>query len=226
MLIGQTATERSGPAIKMDRRLGTAPRDIWHWVQTPPDLLGEARRIAKIITNFVTKEAYPGDSFQIRNRKQVHNAHLFGRYLWHRFNVEHDDGSREIKARMFGVLRGRSGPRTTYLYAISGDGGRDFGDWCPPLNLGKNPETCRTIRGFNGTDARYLKARAPFDTSAVAINWKQLGHCAAPKLLHAAMEKRLTDLEMVEVWIDPNDRFAWAAVAGTLRHRLGLELYR
>ncbi|MEM9455053.1 MAG: hypothetical protein AAGF11_12805 [Myxococcota bacterium] len=182
----------------LEEETGASPRDIWHWVQAPPALLEEGRRVATVITNFASKKF--DKDFQRFNSDKVHGAHLFGRYLWHRFNV----GSGERKAKMFGMLRGRSGERVTYLYAISGAGGKNFDDWCPPLDLGGDPDNARLIRGFDGNNARYVKARAPFDTRAVSINWNQLGHCAAPKLLHAAMKKRLTDIEMVEIWIDPD----------------------
>ena len=163
------------------------PRDVWHYVATPSDLVAIARALADQLLTFARTKVKPATG-----------PNLFTNNCYDYLRPAQNDGSRGYSAKMFGVLRSGS----TVLYGLSGWWGAD-GDWSPPLNFGPSGSTSRSIMGYAGTSTPYTNSSAPFSNN-ITVPWEQFGRCAATAILADAMRSSLPNIEMTEVWLQPN----------------------
>jgi hypothetical protein len=164
----------------------TAPRDVWHYVETPQDVIDETRRLSDLLRTFARADSYSNVTGE---------PNLFTEAAY--------NGLRKIKGngKMFGVLRGaNSSGREVELYALSGD--KDFGGaWCKKLPLDKGTFT----RYSDGNIDTYAETADPL-AIGVTTPFKQLGKCAAAKLLERARFLKLSDIKVAEVWLKLKER--------------------
>ena len=159
----------------------TAPRDVWHYVETPQAVIDEARRLGNLLRAFALATSYA---------KVDGEPNLFTQDAYNKLHNVRGNG------KMFGILRGTNskGDEIEH-YAISGD--KDFGgSWCKKLPYDKGNIT----RYSDGNLDTYLEAADPLATG-VTTAFKQLGKCAAPKLLEKARVQGLRNIQLAEVWL-------------------------